>query len=145
EALLRDRVDALEDGASLPADEGLDQRAHLGATRDAERLRDLDADEPLPTERDDLIEERERVAHRAGGLAGDERDRVVVGGDALLAEDLADPSGDHRLRDEPEVVALAARADGDGDLVDLRRREDELHMGRRLLERFEERVERRRR
>jgi hypothetical protein len=42
-----------------------------------------------------------------------------------------------------KVVALAAAQDRDGDLVHLRRREDELHVRRRLLERLQERVPRR--
>jgi hypothetical protein len=52
--------------------------------------------------------------------------------------------GHHRLRLDPaQVEALAAREDRDRDLADLGGREQELHMGRRLLERLEERVERR--
>ena len=43
---------------------------------------------------------------------------------------------------ELEVVALAPRQDRDRDLVDLGRREDELHVRRRLLERLQERVPR---
>ena len=61
---------------------------------------------------------------------------------------ISSPSGDHaqvRLdlagRDHAEVVALAAREDGVGELVVLGRREDELHVRRRLLERLQERVE----
>ena len=39
-----------------------------------------------------------------------------------------------------EVVTLAARQDGNRDLVDFGRREDELHVGRRFLQRLEKRV-----
>ena len=47
--------------------------------------------------------------------------------------------------DAGEVEALAARQDGDRDLVRLGRREDELHVRRRLLQRLEQGVERLRR
>ena len=44
--------------------------------------------------------------------------------------------------DQLEVVALAAGQDGDGDLVHLGRGEDEHHVGRRLLQRLQQGVER---
>ena len=47
--------------------------------------------------------------------------------------------------DTRKVEPLAAREDGDRNLLRLGRREDELHMRRRLFERFEQRVERLRR
>ena len=44
-------------------------------------------------------------------------------------------------RDEPERVVVRARADGADDLLGLGRREDELHVLRRLLDDLEQRVE----
>ena len=58
-------------------------------------------------------------------------------------EDVAQARGDGLRRDQLEVVALAAAQDGDRDLVHLGRREDELHVRRRLLERLQEGVPRR--
>jgi hypothetical protein len=49
--------------------------------------------------------------------------------------------GQPRRRDQLEVEALAARQDGDGNLVDLGGGEDEHHVRRRLLQRLQQRVE----
>ena len=99
----------------------------------------------VAAEGDHLVEEAHRVAHRARGFAREHLDRRGVRLDALLHEDLVEPPRDRLRRDQLEVVALAARQDRDRDLVHLRRREDELHVRRRLLERLQERVPRRRR
>ena len=113
--------------------------------RDAEHARDALGGE-LVTGRadpgDDLIEQAHRVAHAARCLARDRRDGGVLGGDLLLHEHPLEARRDRLRADELEVVTLAPRQDGDGDLVHLRRREDELHVGRRLLQRLEERVPR---
>ena len=53
---------------------------------------------------------------------------------------------DHRLRsDAAEIESLATRVNCFGDFLRIGRAEDENHMRRRLFERLEERVERRRR
>ena len=97
-------------------------------------------------ERDDLVEQAHRVAHRPRRLAREDLDGGRVGLDALLG---ASTCSSRRamvcVGDQLEVVALAARQDRDRDLVDLGRREDELHVRRRLLERLQEGVPRRRR
>ena len=49
--------------------------------------------------------------------------------------------GDEIHRDAPEIEALAAGQDRDGDLAWLGRREDELHVRRWLFEGLEQRVE----
>ena len=56
--------------------------------------------------------------------------------------DRAEMGGERFGRNAPQVEPLAARQDGDRDLVDLGRREQELDVRRRLLERLQERVER---
>ena len=54
-----------------------------------------------------------------------------------------DPANsDEAMRDEPEVVLLAARANRDRDLVAFGSREDELHVIGRLFQRLQESVER---
>jgi hypothetical protein len=55
------------------------------------------------------------------------------------------PADDRIVVDTPEVVALAARKHSRGELVRLRRREDEDGVGRGLFERLQERVVRPRR
>ena len=85
---------------------------------------------------------RQRVAHRAAAGAHDEA--------AARPGATATPSLDAELlhvvlqlggRHEPERVVVGARADGADDLLGLGRREDELHVLRRLLDDLEQRVE----
>ncbi len=89
-----------------------------------------------------LIEQRERITDRALGGAGDRGQRLGIGGDPFEA---ADP---REMRHQPvgahpaQIEALAARQDGDGNLVDIRRGEDEFRMRRRLFQRLQEGVER---
>jgi hypothetical protein len=95
--------------------------------------------------RDDLVEQRERVAHRASGLARHEGDGGVVEADAFSAEDVLDARADLLRGQELEIIPLAAGQNRDRNLVHLGRREDELHVRRRLFEGLEQGVERARR
>ena len=112
---------------------------------DAERALHIRLRERLAAEDDHLIEERLRVAHAAVGLARDREERRIVGRDALVGDDALQACDQLGDRDALELVTLAARDDRLRQLVDLGRREDELHVLRRLLERLQQRVEGRRR
>ena len=94
---------------------------------------------PDPTDAamgDRLVEQRQCVAHRAFGDAGDEGQRLRLGGDPFGGADLAQMR-DHTLEiDALQIEADAARAHGDRNFVDLGRSEQELHMLRRLFERL---------
>ncbi|CAM4389077.1 hypothetical protein PARU111607_16605 [Palleronia rufa] len=91
---------------------------------------------------DRLVEQALRVAGRAFGGAGDQRQRLVRDGRPLRRGDAAQ-HGDHLLRLDPaQVEPLAARQDGDRHLADLGGGEDELHVGGGFLQRLQERVER---
>jgi hypothetical protein len=142
EPLLRHAIDHAEARRRISIDERRGEIVQHFSVGYAEHARDVVARQRRAAERDDLIEEAHRVAHRARGLAREHGDRRVVGDDRLVGEHLAESLGDRLRRDELEVVALAATQNGDGDLVDLGRREDELHVGRRLFERLQERVPR---
>jgi hypothetical protein len=90
---------------------------------------------------DRLVEQRERIAHRTLRGTGDHAQRLRLDGDLLSRRNPVEV-GDHGRCVEPaEIEALAAGKDGDGNLSDLGRGEDELHMRRRLLEGLEQRVE----
>ena len=92
-----------------------------------------------------MIEERQAVAHPPVGALGDEAEGVLIGGQALRNDDVAQAQGDGLRANAPEVEALQAGQDRGGalgDLLRLRRREHEHHAGRRLLEDLEERVPR---
>ena len=92
-------------------------------------------------EGDQLVEGRKCVAHAAFRAARDGEERVFAGLHAFALADLRQVLHDEGRRDAAQVEALAARDDGGGELVELRRCEDELHMGRRLLKRLEKGVE----
>ena len=78
-----------------------------------------------------LVEQRERVAHPALGLAGDQGQRRA--GERVIPSAAAtsrEPVDDLLQREAAEVVALAAREDGVRQLVRLGGGEDELHVRR---------------
>ena len=87
----------------------------------------------------------ERVAERARGRPGDQRDRLVGDLDRLAVGHAAQHRGDLRDRRAAEVEAVAAVHDRREDLVGLRGRQHEDRVRRRLLERLEERIPRLRR
>ena len=91
---------------------------------------------------DGLVEERERIARRAFGRAGDGGERLLVGSHPLGIADAAQVRHELVRLDAAQVEALAAGQDRDRDLADFRGGEDELGVGRRLLERLQEGVER---
>ena len=73
--------------------------------------------------------------------AGDDLKRLGLGLDLLAVADLREGLDDRLGRDPGEVVPLAAREDGDRDLVRLGRREEELDVRRRLFQRLQQGVE----
>ena len=95
--------------------------------------------------REQPVEQRQAIAHRAVREARDGELHILGDLDLLARGDGAEVRGDLLGRDVAEVKALAARLDRLRDLVRFGRAEDELHMRRRLLHRLEEGVERRRR
>ena len=100
------------------------------------RLVDLAA-----AERDELIEQRQRVAHAAVGGLRDQAQRRRVGRNLLGVEHLAQVLADQRDRQALEIELQAARQHGDRQLLRIGGREQELHVRRRLFERLEQRVE----
>ena len=94
---------------------------------------------------DRLIQKRQRVAHRAFGRAGDQGERVGLGRDPLFSGDGLQMFGQQPGFDPPQIEALAAREHRDRHLADLGGGEDEFRVRGRLLERLQQRVERRRR
>ncbi|GJE72535.1 hypothetical protein CHKEEEPN_4092 [Methylorubrum podarium] len=91
---------------------------------------------------DRLIEQRERVAHRAFRRAGDGGERLVLGFHPFGGADLLQVGGEYVGLDPAQVEALAARQDRHRDLADLGGGEHELGVGRRFLQRLQEGVER---
>ena len=83
------------------------------------------------------------VSQAACGSPGDQGERLLGGFDALRGAELGEAGDDRVHRYAPEVEALAPGYYRQRHLVHLRRREDEDGVGRRLLEGFEQGVERR--
>ena len=94
-------------------------------------------------ERDHLIQQGLGVAHPSLGGAGDGVDGVVGYGDFFRIGDEAQPLRDQAGRYRQQIEALTAGDDRRQHLVHFGGREDELHMRRRFLDRFEQHVPRR--
>ncbi|MGY4449719.1 hypothetical protein ACVWZR_004379 [Bradyrhizobium sp. i1.3.1] len=95
--------------------------------------------------RDRLVEQRQRVAHRAFRGAHDDAERLGLDLDVLLGRDIGEVLHQHVGLDPAQVKTLAARQHGDRNLADLGGREHEFGVLRRFLQRLQEGVERRRR
>src|SRR5262249_32431447 len=106
-----------------------------------EHLVHLVRGEPVAAEREQLVQHRLRVAHRAAGAPRDQLERLVVGLHVLGLYDLAQPFDDARQRDAGEVEALAARQDGQRNLLYVGGRENEFDMFGRLLQGLQQGVE----
>ena len=92
-----------------------------------------------------LLQRGERVAHAALGMARHDSQRLVVVIEALLLAHVCQAALDILVADAMEIEALAAREDGLQNLLRVGGAQHKDHVRRRLLERLEQRVERRRR
>ena len=90
---------------------------------------------------DELVHDREGVAHRAAAGAHHEGEDAGADLDALGLAQVGEVALEDVGRDETEGVVVGARADGADDLLRLGGGEDELHVRRRLLDELEQRVE----
>ena len=75
-------------------------------------------------------------------LVYDNRKRLILGFDAFHPANIGIMLLQQFRRDAPEVKALRAAQDGDGKLLNLSGREEELHMRGRFFQRLQQRVER---
>ena len=135
----RGQIERRSDLAPHRAFEEVDDLAAIGKAEHGAYVADAHA--VAGTMGDALIEQRQRVAHRALGDARDERERVRLGDDAFGVADLLQVPHHQRGIDALEIEADAARAHGDRHLVDLGGREQEFHVLRRLFERLQQAVE----
>ena len=137
--------DAIEAGRRVALDEGVDRVEEQAAVDQPQGVGHILGADLGPPEGEDLVEEGLGVAHRALARAGDQSEPGLVDCGALLGGDGLEAL-DHGARgDALEVEALHAGEDGVGDLARLGGGEEEHHVGWRLLERLQQRVEGRRR
>ena len=92
-----------------------------------------------------LLQRGERVAHAALGMARHDGERLIVVVEALLLAHVGQATLNILVSDAVEIEALAAREDGLQNLLRIGGAQHKDHVRRRLLERFEQRVKRRRR
>ena len=88
-----------------------------------------------------LVKQGDGIAHPAGGLAGDQRQRFLFGVQLFSLDDAFQLTDDIVHRNTSELMALAARKHGGRYFMHLGGGQDENGMGRRLLERFKQGVE----
>ena len=134
-------ADFMEHGRGVALEDGLGEGCDGAPGGEAEDVEDVFLGDLLALEGDDLVERGFGVAQAAVGAAGDGEEGFVGDLPVFGFGDFAEAPGDFLEPDAAEVEALAAGEDGDGDLVDVGGREEELDVRGRLLEGLEEGVE----
>ena len=140
-------VDQACDGGEQPCevarDQAIDDVGDRRARSRAEDLRDVLGRDATAGEGEHLLEDRQRVAHRPVAGPHDRVDRDLLDGRALSGDDAHHVGSDVLGIDAPQVEPLHARQDRRQHLLRIRRRHREHHVTGRLLDEFEQRVERR--
>jgi hypothetical protein len=135
------RPQAGEGGGHVAAHHGGEEVDHLSPVGEAEHLAYGLGGDGTRAMRDRLVEERQRIAHRALGGARDRRERLRLDLDLLLAADAREVPDELLGVDASEIEALAARQNRHRNLANLSRGENELRVRRRFFERLQEGVE----
>ena len=121
-----------------------DAAAHVGnllARGQPQHRFHLAAFQPAVAVGDGLVEQAQRVAHAALGGDRNLAERAVVVRDVLGVEQRGEVFVYQPVGQARQVELQAARQDCHRDFARVRRREEELHMFGRLLQRFQQRVE----
>ena len=139
------RAEFAERAGDIAARQMLEQIDHPGAVGQPQHLPHGVGLDQARGMRDRLIEQRQRIAHRAFGGARDDAERLGLDLDAFLCRDVAEMLHQHVGLDPAQIETLAARQHRDRDLADFGGGEHEFGVLRRLLQRLQEGVERRRR
>ena len=139
---LHDPVDRAEDGRAVCRRERLHDVVEQGVGRVAEqRRRALQGHPRVARAADQLVEDRQGVARRPPAGAYHQGQRRRLDRDALGLAEVRQVVGQRARRDEAEGVVVRTRPDRADDLLGLGRREDELQVGRGLLDQLEQGVE----
>ena len=134
-----------EGAGDIAARQMLEQIDHPGAVGEPQHLPHRVGTDKARRMRDRLIEQRERIAHRAFGGARDDAERLGLDLDAFLFRDVGKMPHQHVGLDPAEIKTLAARQHRDRDFADFGGGEHEFGVLGRLFQRLQERVEGRRR
>ncbi|APH02384.1 hypothetical protein ASJ30_13305 [Janibacter indicus] len=139
---LDDRVDDPEDAGRVTGAEGGDGVVEqLAVGEPEERGRPFVGQALLVAAGDELVEDRERVAHRPTAGPHDEGEHARLDLHTLGVAELLHVVLQPCRRHEAEGVVVGPRTDGPDDLFGLGRGEDELHVLGRLLDDLEQGVE----
>ena len=135
-----ERVEDPESGRGVTGRERVEEAVDGLGIGEAEELTDAVGGDAIAARGQDLVQDRLRVPHPAGGQPGDQIDGLRIGLAAVGREDPAELAGDLGDGEAPDIEPLESREDGRGELLGVRAREHEGHEIGRLLERLEERV-----
>ena len=141
DSFVRRAVDLGERGGRVVIGKGVDQVEHSLVAGGAESLVDGLDGQSFSTGREELFQERLRVAHRTRGAASDDAEGVRLGQDPFTLTDRGEGFEHLFGADSGEVVALAAGKNGDRNLVRLGGREEELDVSGGFFQRLQEGVE----
>ena len=134
-------VDQVQPRGHVAVGQRADEAGHRFGVDRAQHLLHLRQGDSLRAVGQHLVEQADRVAHAALRRAGDGEQRVVFRTEALGGDDVAQMAGDLRCGNAAKIEALAAAEHSGRDLVRLGGGQDEAGVGRRLLQRLQQRVE----
>ena len=144
-AVLRQFVQPAQRGLNFAGKNGLAQTENLAFGGEAEHGEHIVFLDFVAAKADELVERGFGVAHGAVRAARDGVERRFVNFHLFQFRDVREVFGDERGRDPAQVKTLATRENRRQNLLRVGRGEHEFHVRRRLFERLEQRVERRRR
>ncbi len=144
-AAARQFVQLRERGGNFAGQNGVAQFQNLVLRREAEHRKHVRLLDFVAAKTDELVQRGFGVAHPAVGAARDGVQRGGVNRHLFLRGDFREMFRDERARNPAQVKPLAARENCRQNFFRVGRREHELHVRGRLLQSFQQRVERRRR
>src|SRR5262249_12316157 len=136
-------LDLQQDASRVTVDDRITEPEERLLLDRADQLQDRLCRDLARRRRRKLVERRDGVAERAVRAACDQRQRCVLGLDALAVADATEKLDQLGKTWTLEDERLAAGAHGWKDLGELGRAEDEHQMRRRLLDQLQQRIPRR--
>ena len=131
-----------EHRGGVPGGEGVNdvvQQSRVGVAEQGDR--EVVGEPALVRARHELVQDGQRVAHGPAAGAHHQGEHTGFGGDTLLLAQLLQVAHERLGRHQPEGVVVRAGADGGEHLGGFRGGEDELHVLRRFLHDFQQRIE----
>ena len=140
-ALLGQRRDLRQQTRGVQFRQTFQQRQHMTVIQGAQHGGDIFAPHLSMPEGDRLVGQTHGVTHRAIGGLAEQPQRVFLEADFLTPENVGEVLDHADRRHVLERELQTARQDGDRQLLRVGGREQEFHVGRRLFQRLEQRIE----